>query len=36
MMVEMQDDRIICVDPETIVGYSHSAVGGPRENIGFR
>ena len=36
MAVEMCDDRILSVEPETIVGYSHSAIGGSRENIGFR
>jgi len=36
MTVEMRDERILRVEPATIVGYTHSAIGGSRENIGFR
>jgi hypothetical protein len=36
MIVEMQDDKMLSVEPKTIVGYSHSAVGGSHENVGFR
>jgi len=36
MVVEMRDEQILRVDPATIVGYTHSQVGGSRENISFR
>jgi hypothetical protein len=36
MVVEMRDDQILSVQPDTIVGYTHSPIGGPRETIPFR
>ena len=36
MTVEMHDEQIVRVEPATIVGYTHSVIGGSRENIGFR
>jgi hypothetical protein len=36
MALEMRDDRILLTQPDTMVGYTHSPVGGPRETIAFR
>ncbi len=36
MVVEMQDEKLLSVEPETMVGYTHSEVGGPAENRPFR
>jgi len=36
MVVEMQDEEILSVHPETIVGYTHSAVGGTQETRPYR
>ena len=32
MVIEMKDDEVLSVDPETMVGYTHSAVGGSLED----
>jgi hypothetical protein len=32
----MQDEQILAVQPETIVGYAYSEVGGPPENRAWR
>jgi hypothetical protein len=32
----MRDDEPLSMEPTTLVGYSHSAIGGPRETIPFR
>ena len=34
--VEMLDEKLLLVEPETMVGYTHSEVGGPAENRPFR
>lgn len=36
LMVEMRDDHILTVQPQDIVGYSYSQVGGPPENRPWR
>jgi hypothetical protein len=36
LMVEMQDDRLLAVEPHSIVGYAYSQVGGPPENRPWR
>ena len=36
MVVEMQDENLLSVEPETMVGYTHSEVAGPAENRPFR
>jgi hypothetical protein len=36
MVVETHDEKILSVQPDTIVGYTHSPIGGPRETIPFR
>jgi hypothetical protein len=36
MVVEMQDEKLLSVEPETMVGYTHSEVGGSAENRPFR
>ena len=36
MVVEMQDEKLLSVEPETMVGYTHSVVAGPAENRPFR
>jgi hypothetical protein len=36
MEVRMRDDDILSMEPASLVGYTHSAIGGPRETIGFR
>jgi hypothetical protein len=36
MVVETQDEKIVSAEPGTIVGYTHSPIGGPRETIPFR
>ena len=34
--VKMQDDRILAVEPHSIVGYAYSQVGGTAENRPWR
>jgi hypothetical protein len=36
MTVEVQDGRILSADPEEIVGYACSEIGGPPENRAWR
>ncbi len=36
MVIEMQDEEILSVQPETIVGYTYSEVGGPADNRPYR
>ncbi|MFZ0887735.1 MAG: hypothetical protein WA005_04725 [Candidatus Binataceae bacterium] len=36
LKVEMRDERILSVQPDTTVGYTHSPIGGSREDIPFR
>jgi len=36
MVVEMKDEKLLSAEPETIVGYTHSAVGGPADNRPYR
>jgi hypothetical protein len=36
MQVRMRDDDVVSMEPATLVGYTHSPIGGPRETIGFR
>lgn len=36
LMVEMRDEQILAVQPQSIVGYSYSQVGGPPENRPWR
>ena len=35
-MVEMRDEQILSVEPDTMVGYTHSPIAGPREEVPFR
>jgi hypothetical protein len=35
-VVEMRDEQTLSVEPDTIVGYTHSPIGGSREDIPFR
>ena len=32
----MRDEQMLCVEPKTMVGYTHSPIGGSREDIPFR
>ena len=32
----MRNEQILSVEPDTIVGYTHSPIGGSREDIPFR
>jgi hypothetical protein len=36
MVVEMKDEEILSVQPETIVGYTYSEVGGSLETRPYR
>ena len=36
MVVEMRDEEILLVDPDTVVGYTRSPVGGDAANRPFR
>jgi hypothetical protein len=36
LVVEMRDEQMLAVEPATMVGYTHSAIGGTREDIPFR
>jgi hypothetical protein len=36
MMIEMRDEAILSVQPETIVGYLYSEFGGPPESRAYR
>jgi hypothetical protein len=36
MAIEMKDEEILSVQPETIVGYTHSEVGGTLETRPYR
>jgi hypothetical protein len=36
LVVEMRDEQILSVEPDTMVGYTHSPIGGSREDIPFR
>jgi hypothetical protein len=36
LMVEMQDERILTVEPQSMVGYAYSQVGGPPGNRPWR
>lgn len=36
MVIEMRDEAFLLVQPETIVGYSYSEVGGPQETRPYR
>jgi len=36
MVIEMQDEEFLSIEPETIVGYTHSAVGGTQETRPYR
>jgi len=36
MVVEMRDEEILLVDPDTIVGYSAAEVGGEASTRPFR
>ena len=35
-MVEMRDEQTLSVQPDTMVGYTHSPIGGSREEVPFR
>jgi hypothetical protein len=35
-VVEMRDEQILSVEPDTMVGYTHSPIAGPREEVPFR
>jgi len=35
-VVEMRDEQTLAVEPNTVVGYTHSPIGGSREDIPFR
>ncbi len=36
MVVEMKDEELLSVQPETMVGYTHSEVGGSMETRPLR
>ena len=36
MEVEMQDEKVLLVEPETLVGYTHSVVAGSVEDRPYR
>jgi hypothetical protein len=36
MVIEMKDEELLSVQPKTIVGYTHSEVGGSIENRPYR
>jgi hypothetical protein len=36
IVVEMRDEQVLSVQPETMVGYAYGAVGGAAENRPFR
>jgi hypothetical protein len=36
MVIEMQDETTLSVQPESMVGYAYSEVGGAAENRPFR
>jgi hypothetical protein len=36
MVVEMKDEEILTVEPETIVGYTYSEVGGSLDTRPYR
>jgi hypothetical protein len=36
MVVEMKDDKILSVEPDTIVGYLYSEIGGSLESRPYR
>jgi hypothetical protein len=36
LVVEMRDEQTLSVEPDTMVGYTHSPIGGSREDIPFR
>jgi hypothetical protein len=35
-MVEMCDQAVVSVQPETVVGYAYSEIGGPPEGRAYR
>jgi len=35
-VVEMRDEQTLSVQPDTMVGYTHSPIGGSREEVPFR
>ena len=35
-MVDMRDEQTLSVEPNTMVCYTHSPIGGSREDIPFR
>ena len=36
LVIEMKDERFVSVQPETMVGYTHSEVGGSLESRPYR
>ena len=36
LVVEMRDEQVLSVQPNTMVGYAYSAVGGAPDNRPFR
>jgi hypothetical protein len=36
MVIEMKDEEVLLVEPGTMVGYTHSAVGGSPEDRPYR
>jgi len=36
MMIEMKDEELLSVQPETMVGYTHSKMGGAIETRPYR
>ncbi len=36
ILVEMRDEVLLSVQPETVVGYAYSGFGGPPENRAYR
>ena len=36
IVVEMQDEAVLSAQPESIVGYAYSQIGGLRENLPWR
>jgi hypothetical protein len=35
-MVEMRDEAVLSFQPETLVGYAYSEIGGPPEKRAYR
>lgn len=36
MVIEMRDEALLSIEPQTMVGYTHSEVGGSLETRAYR